>query len=205
MSQLVRVTVDVVDTIRVPNPLPAAISRPRQHVESVLAQSLVETGRDGRAALAWAWALTGTRPSPVTLSLAPGRPPSREEMLAEADADPEGSTAAPGVPTDYCDQIGEARRILAWLSGVSDDIPLDDEQRGRFIGARDDYARTDAEIRQVRDAAARCLAGSGSSDLMDPAWVGSGLDECRLAARCPRSSRLGPRRPARRSRSPASR
>ena len=169
MSRPARATVDVVATTRVPDPLPAAIARPRRQVQAVLAQSLAETSRDGRAALAWAWALTGTRPSPVTLSLAPGRPPHRDEMLAEADADPEGSTAPPGVPADYCDQIGEARRILSWLSCVSDDIPLDDEQRGRFTGARDDYARTGAEIRQVRDAAARCLAGSGLPDRMEPA------------------------------------
>jgi hypothetical protein len=168
MKQFGRATVGVVATIRAPDPLPAAIARPRQHVQAVLAQSLVETGRDGRAALAWAWALTGSRPSPVTLSLAPGRPLSREELLAEADADPEGTTAPPGVPTDYCDQIGEARRILSWLSGVSDDLPLDDEQRGRFIGARDDYARSDAEIRQVRDAAARCLADFDMPDPIDP-------------------------------------
>ncbi len=169
MSQPARATVDVVAEICVPDPLPAAIARPRQHVQAVLVQSLLEAGRDGRAALAWAWALTGTRPSPVTLSIAPGRPPHRDELLAEADADPEGSTAPPGVPTDYCDQIGEVRRILSWLAGVSDDIPLDDEQRGRFIGARDDYARTDAEIRQVRDAAARSLADFDLPDPMDPA------------------------------------
>ncbi len=64
MSRLARATVDVVATIRVPDPLPAAIARPHRQVQAVLAQSLAETGRDGRAALAWAWALTGTRPSP---------------------------------------------------------------------------------------------------------------------------------------------
>ena len=109
--------VDKVATIDVPDPLPPAIVRPRQHVTAVLAHSLAETGPDGRAALAWAWTLTGTRPSPVTLSLAPGHPPTREQVITEADADPEGSTAPPGVPTDYCDQLGEARRILSWLVG----------------------------------------------------------------------------------------
>jgi len=169
MSRLETSTVDVVATIRVPDPLPAAIARPRQHVEAVLAQSLAETGPDGRAALAWVWALTGSRPSPVTLSLAPGHPPCCSEILAEADADPEGSTAPVGIPTDYCDQLGEARRILTWLAGVSDDIPLDDEQRGRFVGARDDYVRTDGEIRRIRDAAARCLGDFDLPGLMDPA------------------------------------
>lgn len=158
-------------TLTLPDRLPPAIVRPRQHVEAVLTQSLAETGAGGRAALAWTWALTGTRPSPVTLSLPPGRPPASEEIRAEAGAEPEGPTAQPGVPSDYCDQLGETRRILAWLTGDSDDIPLDDEQRGRFIGARDDYARTDDEIRLVRGHAVRSLAGFDVPDLIDQADV----------------------------------
>jgi hypothetical protein len=158
-----------VTALRVPDELPAAITRPRQQIEAVLAQSLREAGTDGRAALAWEWALTGARPSPVTLSLPPGHPPSREEILAEADADPEGSTAPPGVPSDFCDQIGGARCILGWLAGQSDEIPVDDENRGRFIGARDDYARTDDDIRQVRDHARRGLEACDLPDPMDPA------------------------------------
>ncbi len=84
----------VVAAALVPGPLPAAITRSRQHVQAVLAQSLLEMGQDGRAALAWQWALTGTRPSPVTLSLATGYPPSREDILAEA--------ASPSPPTPTC-------------------------------------------------------------------------------------------------------
>lgn len=86
--------------------------------------------------------------------------------LAEADANLEGSTAAPGVPSDYCDQLGESRRILTWLAGASDEIPLDDEHRGRFIGVRDDYARTDQEISQVRDQARRSLISCDSPERM---------------------------------------
>src|SRR5713226_8949104 len=98
-------TVKTMSTIRVPDPLPPAITRPRQRVEAVLAQSLLETGDHGRAALAWAWALIGTRPSPVTLSVAKGSRPARDEVTAEASASPEGPTAPPGVPTDCCDQL----------------------------------------------------------------------------------------------------
>src|SRR5216683_6199052 len=137
-----RITVINVSAVCVPDQMPPAITRPRQLVDAVLAQSLSEAGTEGRAALAWEWALTGARPSPVTLSLPPGHPPSREEILAEADAEPEGSTAPPGVPSDFCDQLGEARRILAWLAGKCDEIPVNDENRGRFVGACDDYART---------------------------------------------------------------
>jgi hypothetical protein len=154
--------VESVSAVHVPEQLSAAIARPRQHVEAVLAQSLRETGPDGRTALAWVWALTGSRPSPVTLSLAPGRPPSRAEILAEADAEPEGSTVLSGVPADFCDQLRETRGVLAWLAGSSDEIPVDDDKRGRLIGARDDYARTDDDIRQVRD---RALLGLKACDL----------------------------------------
>ena len=172
-----------VAAIVVPEPLPSAIVRPRRHVEAVAGQSLAETGADGRVALAWAWALTGSRAAPVTLSLAPGRPPSRQEILAEARADPEGPAAPPGVPGDYWDQIGDVRRVLRWLAGDSDEIPLDDPLRGRFIGARDDYARDDAEIRRVRDVA-RAAAGGGrvaSRDADDPGRFSSAWRQSREA------------------------
>ena len=155
-------------TIQVPRSLPAAIVRPRDHIQAVLVHSLHEMGDQGRTALAWTWALTGSRPSPVTMSLPTGHPPTRAEILAEADADPEGSTAPPGVPSDYCDQLGEARRVLLWLTSETDEIPVDAANCGRLIGARDDYARTDAEIRNVRDRAQRGLDTFGLPDPTDP-------------------------------------
>jgi hypothetical protein len=165
----VRITVVNVTALYVPEQMPPAIARSRQLVDAVLAQSLTEVSTDGRAALAWEWALTGTRPSPVTLSQPVGRPPSRDEIVAEATAEPEGSTAEPGVPSDCCDQLGEARHILAWLAGESDEIPVDDDNRGRLVGARDNYARTDNDIRQVRDHARHGLEICDLPDPMDPA------------------------------------
>ncbi len=157
-----------VTIVHVPEQLSRAIVRPRHHIGAVLAQSLRETGAEGRAALAWEWALTGTRPSPVTLSLAPGQPPSRAEILAEAEAGPEGSRAPAGVPADFRDQLRETRGILAWLVGATDEIPLDDDNRGRFIGARGDYARTDDEIREVRDHAWLGLKACDLPEAMSP-------------------------------------
>jgi hypothetical protein len=159
---------DAMAAIPVPDPLPPAISRPREHIQAVLAHSLVQAGGQGRAALAWTWALAGARPSPVTLSPAEADPPTLEEIAAEAAAAPEGSTAPPGVPADFCDQLREARHILRWLIAETDEIPLGDENRGRFIGARDDYARTDEQIRAVRDHARRSLELSDLPDPMDP-------------------------------------
>jgi hypothetical protein len=70
-------------TVQIPRSLPAAIVRPREHIEAVLVQSLREMGNQGRTALAWA--LTGSGPSPVTLSLPAGHPPTRAEIRAEAE------------------------------------------------------------------------------------------------------------------------
>lgn len=165
----IRITVRNVSAVHVPDELPPAITRSRPLVEAVLAHSLRETGTDGRTALAWQWALTGTRPSPVTLGTPPGRPPTRAEIRTEADAPPEGFTAPPGVPTDFCDQLREVRRVLVWLVGDSDEIPVDDENRGLLVGARDDYLRSDEEIRQVRDWA---LLSLQQSDLPNPMDTG---------------------------------
>lgn len=177
-------TVESVMRIDIPDPLPEAIVRPRQHIQAVCTQSLLEMGTSGRTALAWEWALTGTCPSPVSLSSALGRPPSRDQILAEATAPPECSTAPPGVPTDYHDQLAETRRVLSWLVGATDEIPIDSPNRGQLVGARDDYARTDNDIRQVRDHALQRLHvveapdGVGPDDLskqdasqMNTAWL----------------------------------
>jgi hypothetical protein len=164
-----RITVNDVSAARVRDSLPSAIVRPQELIEAVRAQTLCETGTDGRVALAWEWALTGARPSPITLSPPIGHPPYREEILAEASAPPEGSTAPSGVPSDFCDEFGEVRHVLGWLCGNTDEIPVEDENRGRFIGARDDYARTDQDIRQVRDHARCGLEVCDLPDPMDPA------------------------------------
>ncbi len=152
----------------IPDELPAAITRNSRLIAAVLAEVTVDMGVHGRAAQAWRWALTGSVDSPIKLTPAIGRPPTREQVLAEADADPVGSTAPPGVPTDFCDQIGEARHLLRWLIGETDEIPIDDDNRGRLIGARDDYARADDEMRQVRDRAFRGLQKHDLPDPMDP-------------------------------------
>jgi hypothetical protein len=157
----------------------SAAARLPEHVEAVHRQSLLELGPDGRVALAWEWALTGARPSPITLTVPAGHPPSRAEILAEARAEAEAGPAPPGVPADCCDQIGDARQILAWLAGATDEIPVDDDNRGRFIGARDDFARTDHDMREVRDWV---LHGLSASDIPDGSdWAGADIRRRRSA------------------------
>ena len=126
-------------------------------------------GTRGRVWQAWRWVLNGDQPSPVTLSPALGQAPSREQILAEAGAGSVGSTAPPGVPSDFCDQIGEVRRLLRWLVGESDEIPVDGDNRGELVGTRGDYARTGEEMREVRDRALRGLETFDLPDPMDPA------------------------------------
>ena len=130
---------------------------------------MAEMGTRGRAWQAWRWVLNGDQPSPVTLSPALGQAPSREQILAEAGAGSVGSTAPPGVPSDFCDQIGEVRRLLRWLVGESDEIPVDGDNRGELVGTRGDYARTDEEMREVRDHALHGLEAFDLPESMDPA------------------------------------
>ena len=100
--------------------LPEAIARPPSALWSVLARSLGEQGGTGRTALAWRWALSGACPSPVTLAVAPGRPPGRAELLAEARAAAE--LARPD--GDPGGQVLQARIVLEWLAGATDAAPL---------------------------------------------------------------------------------
>ena len=100
--------------------LPEAITRPPSPLWSVLARSLGEQGGAGRTALAWRWALTGGCPSPVTLSVAPGRPPDRAALLAEARAAAELARA----DADPGGQVMQGRLVLEWLAGALDSAPL---------------------------------------------------------------------------------
>jgi hypothetical protein len=100
--------------------LPEAITRPPSPLWSVLARSLGEQGGAGRTALAWRWALTGACPSPVSLTLAAGRPPDRAELLAEA----RGAAELARPDADPGDQVIQARLVLEWLAGALDAAPL---------------------------------------------------------------------------------
>jgi hypothetical protein len=100
--------------------LPDSIRQPPGAVWSVLARSLGEQGADGRTALAWRWALTGSCPSPVTLTQPPGQPPARPQLTAEAAAPAELSR--PGA--DPGGQVLHARFVLQWLAGEFGALPL---------------------------------------------------------------------------------
>ena len=100
--------------------LPDAVTQRPGRIWNVLARSLGEQGGTGRTALAWRWALTGSCPSPMTLSPPVGTLPGRSELLAEADA--LGELASAGA--DPGGQVMQARFVLRWLAGDLDALPL---------------------------------------------------------------------------------
>ncbi len=141
------------DTIPIPDPLPTAVTRPRRLVEAVAAQSLREQGTGSRTTRAWRWVLTGQGLSPVSDIPGTGCPPGSEAIAAEAghDTEPPECDWPPWRHTfDPDPDRQQARRVLRWLTGAADAIPLLDPGRGRYVAARFHFARTDEEIRTVR-------------------------------------------------------
>jgi len=162
-----------VDIIPIPEPLPTAVTRPRPLIEAVAAQSLREQGTGSRTARAWRWVLTGQGFSPVSVAAGLGRPPDLDGIAAEAGYDIEPPECAwPPWRYNYDPDPDrqQARRVLRWLTGVADAIPLLDPSRGRYVGARFHFARSDEEIRTVLGWARHGLNEHG--DLPDdiPLW-----------------------------------
>ncbi len=161
------------DTSQIPGPLPATVTRPRPLIEAVMAQSLREQGPASRAAAAWRWVLTGRGPAPISQTPGTGRPPDPADITVEARSNtPEDCEWPPWRFDPDLDQR-QARRVLRWLTGAADAIPLTDPSRGRYVGARLHFARTDEEIRRVRNWAQHGLRQHG--DL--PAHIPAGKAE----------------------------
>jgi hypothetical protein len=126
--------------------LPDSITQRPGRIWNVFARSLGEQGAAGRTALAWRWALTGTCPSPVTLSPPAPEPPSRDELLAEAAARAE----LPSPGADPGGQLMHARFVLQWLAGELDALPLwNGAQESARITDGVDYAHPRTEIEEI--------------------------------------------------------
>jgi hypothetical protein len=161
------------DTIQIPGPLPATVTRPRPLIEAVMAQSLREQGSACRTARAWRWVLSGHGPSPVAQTPGTGTPPGLDEITAEARYDttpPECGWPPWKGARDRDFDRQQARRVLRWLTGAADAIPLLDPGRGRYVGARFHFARTDEEIRTVRGWALHGLREQGDLPADIPRW-----------------------------------
>jgi len=156
-----------VNLIDIPAQLPAAVTRPRPLIEAVMAQSLCEQGPGSRTAAAWRWVLTGHGPAPVSQEPGTGAPPTPDNITAEARHDPAEECAWPPWRHNFDPDLDrqQARRVLRWLTGAADAIPLTDPGRGRYVGARFHLARTDDEFRRVRDWAIHGIREHG--DLPD--------------------------------------
>jgi hypothetical protein len=160
---------------QVPSILPPTVTRPRPLIAAVMGQSLAEQGHSSRTASAWHWALTGQGPAPVSGTPGADSPPTNDEIAAEARHGTDSSPPECGWPPwrhayDPDPDRQQARRVLRWLTGAADAVPLLDPARGRQVGARFHFARTDDEVRRVRDSALHGLAEHG--DLPDdmPSW-----------------------------------
>jgi hypothetical protein len=144
------------DASHIPAPLPPTVTRPRPLAEVIMAQSLREQGTSSQTAQAWEWVLTGQAPSPISQAAGGGSPPGIDEIVAEArygrDTDPPQWASWPPwrYAFDHDPDRQQARRVLRWLAGAADAIPLLDPARGRHVGARFHLARTDGELRLVR-------------------------------------------------------
>jgi hypothetical protein len=160
---------------QVPAALPAAVVRPRPLITAVMSQSLAELGPGSRTASAWQWTLTGRGHAPVTGTPGRGLPPATAEITAETEHGTRTSPPECGWPPwrharDPDPDRQQARRVLRWLTGAADAIPLFDPGRGRHAGARFHLARTDTDIRRVRASAAHGLAEHGDLPAHMPAW-----------------------------------
>ncbi len=154
------------DANQVPGTLPVTVTRRRPLIVAVMGQSLAELGPGSRTASAWQWVLTGQGPAPVSRRPGTGSPPAAAEIAAEARDGADSALPECGWPPwryahDPDPDRQQARRVLRWLTGAADAIPISDPGRGRYVGARFHFARGDDDIRRVRDRALHGLAEHG--------------------------------------------
>lgn len=160
---------------QIPGTLPVIVTRPRPLIIAAMGQSLTELGPGSRTASAWQWVLVGQGQAPITGTPGFGRSPTIAEIKAETRHGSDPSSAECGWPPwrytrDPNPDRQQARRVLRWLTGTADAIPLFDPARGRYVGARFHFARTDDEIRRVRDWARHGLAEHGDLPDSMPTW-----------------------------------
>lgn len=155
--------------IEIPGPLPAAVTREQPLIEAVMFRSVEEQGPGSRTAAAWQWVLTGRGPAPVSDTPGTGAPPSLDEITAETRHDRDEECVWPPWRHNFDPDLDrqQARRVLRWLTGAADAIPLTDPGRGRYVGARFHLCRTDDELRRVRGWAVHGIREHGDLPAMD--------------------------------------
>jgi hypothetical protein len=183
--------------------LPEAVARSPAQVWSVLARSLGEQGADGRTAFAWRWILTGNCPSPVSLALPGARPPTRRDIIDEANAEAElGRRGA-----DQGGQVMQARFVLEWLAGRIDALPLwNGGPKDLHVTDGAAYAGSRARTEEVyfwgllaQERYPWCDASGPASERLAASWARGALDlmtwVCGEAAEGPLSGTTSAGRP----------
>jgi hypothetical protein len=160
----------VMDAIEIPSRLPATIVRPRDLTKGVMIASLREQGPNSRTASAWQWVLTGHGAVPISQVGSAGCLPGADDITAEVRHDPAEECGWPPWRTDLDVDRRQARRVLRWLTGAADALPLLDPNCGQYVGARFNFARTDEEIGRVRDWAWHGLLQHGDLPEHMSAW-----------------------------------
>ena len=110
--------------IEVPDPLPPAITLPREVIEFAISQHLDEFGEHSLVARTWRWILHGGGPGPIShmdwSEFDGDGPPSRATLAAESTAD-----QPPLLTRTPWPELNKARFICWWCTAdPEDEIPV---------------------------------------------------------------------------------
>lgn len=110
--------------IEIPDPLPPAITLPREALEFAISQHLEEFGESGLIARTWHWILHGAEPGPIShmnwSQFDSEGPPSAATLAAESTAD-----QPPLLARTPWAELNKARFICRWCTAnLEDEVPL---------------------------------------------------------------------------------
>lgn len=110
--------------IEVPDPLPPAITLPREVIEFAISQHLEEFGEHSLVARTWRWIFHGSGPSPIShmdwSQFDADGPPSTATLTAESTAD-----QPPLLPCTPWTELNKARFICWWCTAKPEGaVPL---------------------------------------------------------------------------------
>jgi hypothetical protein len=110
--------------IDIPDPLPPAITMPREVVEFATDQHLAEFGNSGLVARTWSWVLHGGSRGPISRinwsQFDGDGPPSAATLAAESTAD-----EPPLFPRTPWAELNKARFICWWCTATPEEnVPL---------------------------------------------------------------------------------
>lgn len=159
-----------------------AVVRPREHVENVRRDALRAAARSATRAganpsslitNAISWALGEEERAPFTANQTPGGA-NLGEIEAEIDACRVflESTAWSEQIADSIRRAGHIRKVLEWLTGVSDRPPTycRETEAGDLVGGRGRVVRPDADIRRMIARARAKLAADQTSYALGADW-----------------------------------